>query len=400
MKNKSPKISTNLNFISKHFDNKGVALVIVAGVLIVLVALAALAIDIAYMYVVKNELQVAADAAALAGAAKLSGTIDSGGTVPPELDARKEAWKFACKNKAAGSNVFLVTNSSTNCDSPPTSGLNESNLETGDTVVGNWNPTTRVFTPATGSTGLVINAIKTVPRRYAAGSGYGMGPVSIFFGRVLGWDVMSAKAEAIATRGVPPGKGISICLKTCQLSPPPSDSNPIELDVREQTKDSPYGLAWTQFDQSSPIGTQSCTTNACRQPLDNDCATNDNKRVAAIIWGLISPPNVCENSITTKNGVANTLDDLGCAFKSTTYDVENKIIEGETVKKWSVVVPVQEKCPAGAEPGPWPVIKYAQIEIVGVFDTGQLKGIRITKIKCVDCANLGDLGVKGAALVK
>lgn len=406
--NKSQIISKYLNLISTHLNksqsisrlsnNRGVALILVAGALVLLIALAALAIDIAYMYFVKNELQVAADASALAGAARLTGLIDSGGTVPAELEARKEAWKFACKNKAAGSNVYLVTNSSTNCDSPPSTGLNEGNDPNGDIVIGNWNQSTRTFTPATGNTGLAINAIKVIPKRTSQSASYGMPPVSIFFGRVIGWNVMSAQAEAIATKGVPPGKGISICLRTCNLDP--SDSNPINLDVREQTKDSPYGLAWTQFDTSSPIGTQTCIGNNCNKPLDADCATDNGKRVAAIIWGLVSPPNVCGQSITTQNGVANVLDDLGCAFKSTSYDTDSKIIESGVVKKWKVIVPVQEECPAGSEPGPWPVIRYAQIEISGVFDTGTLKGIKITKIKCVECGNLAELGFKGAALVK
>jgi Flp pilus assembly protein TadG len=402
---KPQRVSTNiapLRFIPKFLTNKkGVALILVALAIFLLIALAALAIDIAYMYVVKNELQVAADAAALAGAAKLTGVIDSGGTVSPELNARKEAWKFACKNKAAGSPVYLETNNSTDCNSPPSSALNESNNPNRDIIVGNWDQNTRTFTPATGNTNLAINAIKIVPRRSDAGSGYGMGPVGIFFGRVLGlipgsqaWPVMSVRAEAVAAIGLLPTSGISICLATCNLSPP------ISLDVREQTSGSAYGLSWTQLDQASPIGTQSCTTNNCRLPLDNDCSTDPHKKVAALIWGLIPAPNVCGQSITTQNGVANALDDLGCAFKSLTYDVQNKVIENNVVKKWKVVVPVQEKCPAGKEPGPWPVVRYARLEISEVSDTGQLKGIKITDIKCVPCNQVSELGGRGVALVK
>ncbi len=409
----SQQISTYLNK-SQHISNKsGISLIILAMIILVLLGFAALAIDFAYVYYVKNELQVAADAAALAGAAKLTGAIDSGGTPPPEELARKEAWKFACKNKAAGSNVWLSTNNPTNCDNPPdVDHLNKSNNVNGDIIVGHWTPNNSgincnwetlsngYFCPANGNTGLAINAIKIVPKR--TGATPGMPPVGVFFGRIFNILGINVKAEAIAARvlpgvlpGVLPYAGISICLKTCDLNA--SDENPISLDLREQEEDSPFGLAWTQFDQSSSIGTQSCVDENCQ--LDNDCGTDQQKRVAAIIWRLIHLPDVCGQSITTKNGVTDVLDDLGCAFRSLTHDASNKVIEDNIVKKWRVIVPVQEKCPAGKEPGPWPVVGHAMIEIKEVSDTGQLKGIQITNIQCMSCQDIYQLNIGMLKLV-
>lgn len=199
----------------KHFKNKkGITLILLAFFLVLLLAFASLAIDIAYMYLAKNELQVAADAAALAGAgAGLSG-IDNSTAALVQETARQAAWRFACRNRAAGSNVYLVTNEPADCNTPtPPDGatLNGSNNAEGDIIVGNWNETTRVFTLATGGTGLPVNALKVRARRTGADPvddvSIGDNPVSLFLGNILGlipgaqaWPVMSVRAEAIASQ--------------------------------------------------------------------------------------------------------------------------------------------------------------------------------------------------------
>ena len=55
------------NISAKFKNEKGVTLVYVAILLVVFLGIAALAIDIGYHRVVRNQLQNAADAAALAG---------------------------------------------------------------------------------------------------------------------------------------------------------------------------------------------------------------------------------------------------------------------------------------------------------------------------------------------
>lgn len=225
-----------MNRILKHLNGrKGITLVLMALMLAILLMFAGLAIDIAYMYYVKNELQVAADAAALAGAAKLDGCLLGGCLADTSLHysqtyARQDAWKFACKNRAAGQSVFLVTNcSNSNPDCKPdykpddcndllASDLNgTSNTSTEDIVVGHWRPTdpggvscpsdgweaagSGYFCRANGSTGLPINALKTRPRR--TNETPGMPQVEVFIGRIFrfiggDWSYMSARASAIA----------------------------------------------------------------------------------------------------------------------------------------------------------------------------------------------------------
>ena len=94
-----------------HGPEKGHSLFMVAAALFVLLGISALAIDLAKMYVVRNEAQRTADAAALAGAKKF---IDSGyisGLVPQataEAIARQEAIAVAAQNLVSGDPAVVL----------------------------------------------------------------------------------------------------------------------------------------------------------------------------------------------------------------------------------------------------------------------------------------------------
>ena len=206
-----------MNKIRNYWKNKkGITLVWGAFFLVLCLMFLGLAADIAYMYVVKNQLQVAGDAASLAGAAMLTLEVDNTADARTQDDARQEAWRFACKNKAADNprNVYLVaTDPDANdpaatddqkCDNIP-SDLNNTNLTTGDIVVGHWSSTpipcpstglTEKFCPANGLTNLTINALRATPKR--TDETPGMPKASLFIGKVFGWSVMSARADSIA----------------------------------------------------------------------------------------------------------------------------------------------------------------------------------------------------------
>ena len=64
----------------KHRKQRGQTLVLVALCLVVLISMAALAIDLTTLYVARGEMQRAADAAALAGAQAF---VSSGTTTDP-----------------------------------------------------------------------------------------------------------------------------------------------------------------------------------------------------------------------------------------------------------------------------------------------------------------------------
>lgn len=168
--------------------NKGQILVLFALSLIVILGFAALAIDVAYWYHTKNQLQGAADAAALAGAADLT-CENYNGTNAVQTSARHMAQEYALKNIAASQNVQTV--------------LNTGNLDYGDIIVGHWDGAN--FTPRPGvplDNGVRLNAMKVVARRTLApaeaGVTVGNNPVSTFFGKIFNISQVNIKAEAIA----------------------------------------------------------------------------------------------------------------------------------------------------------------------------------------------------------
>jgi Flp pilus assembly protein TadG len=91
-------------------DNRGQVLIIVALAFVVLLVFAALAVDVAYIYTVRSELQRCADAGALAGA---SAFVDDTAPRPPYLDldtdAAARARDFATRDSVAGSPLNRAT---------------------------------------------------------------------------------------------------------------------------------------------------------------------------------------------------------------------------------------------------------------------------------------------------
>jgi len=77
-------------------DQRGVTAIVIALVMVLFVGVAALALDIGHLYLVKNELQNAADAGCLAGARFLY--INDGENV--NVGANEIAYQAAISNKS------------------------------------------------------------------------------------------------------------------------------------------------------------------------------------------------------------------------------------------------------------------------------------------------------------
>jgi Flp pilus assembly protein TadG len=162
-------------------NQKGVSAVIVAILLAMLFCFAALAIDVGYMYVTRNELQNIADAAALAGARELGIiylAMDYSDQANYDVDAdggrpsiNSAAIDVAGKNKAA--NLNIVINSE-------------------DIFIGQWDGTNLTVTPTTP------DAVRVIARRDDSANG----PVTAFFAaifNIFGGDHDTFSVSAVAT---------------------------------------------------------------------------------------------------------------------------------------------------------------------------------------------------------
>ncbi len=140
-------------------SRRGSIVVLAAFLLVGLLGVIAFATDLGYIYLVKTQLQAAADAAALAGAANMA---------YPDT-AVSDAKKYAALNKAGGVTVTL-------------SGT--------DVEFGIWNTSTRIFTPSNDQSG---NAMRITVRRNDATGGN-----SLFFAKIFGKKSFETSAQAIA----------------------------------------------------------------------------------------------------------------------------------------------------------------------------------------------------------
>jgi hypothetical protein len=206
---------------------------------------------------------------------------------------------------------------------------------------------------------------------------------------------MNASSIAIAARLPRPTSGIVICDTTCNtFNNLVTELNPLIIDFQIQQKNSPYGVAWTEFDQESPQTPLSCLVSppsACI--VSPTCGEQPNELVAAYIWQRKIAPYGCV-SIRCNNGAwANMIRNLECAFRSTTFDTGNKTINGGIVQKWTVTVPViAGDCPVCNEPNPLPVLQFAEIDITNISDVS--KTITTTRLHCFNCGDYSELGSK------
>jgi hypothetical protein len=141
-------------------SQRGQSLALVAVMLVGLLGVAALAIDLAYLYQVKGRLQGITDASALAAAQAL----------PSEVDAKAVAQQYALQNDHHNGNI----------------------VDASDVVVGNWDGL-GTFTPG----GAPTNAVRVVAWRHAVRNNQ----VMLFFARALGLGRANISAWSIATSG-------------------------------------------------------------------------------------------------------------------------------------------------------------------------------------------------------
>ncbi|MCE7964666.1 MAG: pilus assembly protein [Nitrospira sp. NTP2] len=159
-------------------NSRGAAAVMVAVTLTVLLAMGAAAIDIGHALVARNELQNAADAAALAGARALG--IAYEGMTPDQM---------ANYTLTGGDQAAIVA------AAQATSALNQAaavsvSVNAADVQIGLWNSATRTFTPTANQP----RSVRVVTHR----DGSANGPISTFLANVVGMSSVNVSAAATA----------------------------------------------------------------------------------------------------------------------------------------------------------------------------------------------------------
>jgi hypothetical protein len=306
----------SLDLLNPLREQRGVTLILIALLILVFIGVAALAIDIGHLFVVRNELQNAADAGCLAGARFLYSY--SGDGLAVDENANQIAYQAAVANKSERNPVEVHWGS----------GDNEGDIERG-----HWCFATRTFTPNESTQPVdlwdvsaetldsnldFINAIRVKTRRQDT-------PAASFFARVFGYENFSLSTEAIAYIGfagtLGPGEAsqpIAICKEallvddkyTCVIGRRVSLVWESEREIG----------GWTDFSQDDP-----CTTG-----------TNTSTVTSLVCNGGNPNPVIVRQLITTNP------DDISSAFTGLRQCWETTT--GRT-QAWTLTLPVVS-CPS------------------------------------------------------
>jgi hypothetical protein len=213
-------------------DDRGAVLPLTALMIVVIIWCVALAIDLGRIYLVKCELQRAADAGAMAAALGLFATPPgTQNPVPVSPDC---------------SRAFSVCQSVVGGNQADASGLV---ALSNDVTFGNWDAASGTFTP-TGCTPQV-NAVRVLLRKDNTANG----PVPLFFAGLMpqGLNSVNLTAQAIGLSGyvgyVPPGAGaFPLAVDANKVPLGPGDKK-IILTLNPTTTD---GGCWQTFFDQSP----------------------------------------------------------------------------------------------------------------------------------------------------
>ncbi|VVQ06025.1 hypothetical protein PS934_03038 [Pseudomonas fluorescens] len=169
----SPKKISGHIEIKRH--QQGAVLILAVLALPILLGLSALAIDYAYAYVVRNELQNAADATALAGTGCIYPRIECGNSTSSAPD-------FTTASSRA--NTALALNKTENAT-----------ITNGSIITGYWNVTNPSSGMQTSPGASLFPAVQVTIKK---DTGLNGGPVNTFFARIFGIDTVPITSTATA----------------------------------------------------------------------------------------------------------------------------------------------------------------------------------------------------------
>ena len=322
------------NAVTQHLmrplnNSRGVASVMVALTMTVLLAMAAATIDIGHAVVARNELQNAADAGALAGARTLGIAYQGMSTAAMPTYTLTGGDRVAITAAAQATGVLNAA-----------AGVNVT-VNAADIQIGLWDSATRTFTPTVNQP----RAVRVITRR----DGTANGPISTFLASVVGLTSLNVTAAATAE--------MTAVGKTA----------PGELNV-------PFGISqsfFTQFGCGDVIKfyPNDGTPSACAGWNTFDEAPANANTLKTIINGMINgtyqaPATESGFSLNFTNGnVASAFPPLINLYNA------KKDANGN----WDVFVPVYKDNNCSAPSGALPIVGYSTARITTVLGAPQFK---------------------------
>jgi Flp pilus assembly protein TadG len=318
------------HLIMKLRENSGVTAVIVALSIFALLGFGALAVDLGYVMVAKNELQNAADAAALAGAGELS-SIYAAKTPPLTLNSGEQsqintvASAIRLNNQAYGQDPNVVSS---------------------DIIIGYWDTNDNTFASAAPHD-RVPNAVQVTARPSNGGT---IGSVTTFFASIFGISNVAVAATSTASLtapcSVPPDELACIAIS---FDSPFCEANP---DIVFTGNSPPPCGAWTSLDQGANTNNLTDLLNTllhdhgCTAHCGNNSSTN-----------YSIPGKDIGDTTNVTNGLSNS---LWQCFQDLYVCARDPI-----TRIWTVSVPVVNKACGQMNQTP-EIVGFATLSIKGV----------------------------------
>jgi len=322
--------------------------------LVVFLVVTGLAIDIGYMYVSEEDLQGAAETAALAG----TRAIKQRWLFQVQNDSKKlsEAANDTLQTAARAAAVETVSG---NHSATALVGLlsDNGNALTGenDLSVGFWNVSSQSYSAG----GTPVNAMQVRTRRTAESSSVGMGALGSFMAKISGTESFGFTPVAIAALPASTRANIAICSAACD----PSCSFPEVCAVKERR------MSRAPWDpRKDPPATDRYLYTSLAHPVTITNTMTD------MVCGERPAQAVCGKSIyTSAAGSDDTLRDIKAMMYNPKIDSSNKEYDKNgKLLGWWVIVPVTD-CGQNA-PGnvfePHPVTKYSLVRITRICVDG------------------------------
>jgi Flp pilus assembly protein TadG len=376
--------------------NDGMDTTYIVIMLVVFLVLTGLAIDVGYMYVSEEDLQSAAQSAALAGAQSIKQNILS----QIKNDPRKIEWAASDDVQEAARTSAIETVSGKSAAALIGLGNNNGNVLTGenDITVGFWNMSSHSYTPG----GNPVNAIQVRTKRTAESSSVGMGTLGSFLAKITGTETFGLTPVAVAAIPVGTRSNIAICSAACD----PGCGYPEICSIKERRM---TRTPWDPAQGQSP-GDRYLFTSLLH-PVSITNTMSD------LVCQEATAQDVCGKAIYTSAGTGNeTLRDLKAMMYDRNVDRSNKEFDTNgRVVGWWLIVPATD-CTAIKHSDifePHTVTKYSLVRISricagGPAGCGQTavasdaaacgpgeEGLYIDRISCVGCGSRSRMRLPG-----
>lgn len=375
-------------------DNHYVSIMLVA-----FLVLAALAINIDYLYVKEDDLRAVAESSALTGAREMRKRMfeqlrtDPGKIDTILKDTDQSVARTAVVNHALGDHheaalIHVLSNRTNN--------LTTNN----DVTVGFWNASSHAYSAG----GTPVNAIQVRTRRTSESESVGIGNIGNFIGIITGVQTFNYTPEAIAALPPRANANFALCTAACD----PSCTYPNICTVAERKM------------VSEPLKGTAAIPNANRYAATSLMSEmGPAVTLSDMICMEMPAQEVCGRPIQTiLDSRGSALRDMESVMYNPNVDAGNKEFDKTTgaVTGWWVIAPVTE-CPSAQQDAVFEkkmVTKYALVRISRIcapgptgctqnntsFDSprqvcAEDKGLYIDRISCVNCGSKDMLALPG-----